>query len=118
MDIFTLIIGFIIFITVWSGVKIVPQQNAWVVERMGKYNSTLVPGLNFLIPFIDKVAYRHSLKENAIDIPSQSAITKDNVTLSIDGVLYLKNYRSQTSILRCRGCPLRNFAVGPDYDAI
>lgn len=90
MDIFTLIIGFIIFITVWSGVKIVPQQNAWVVERMGKYNSTLVPGLNFLIPFIDKVAYRHSLKENAIDIPSQSAITKDNVTLSIDGVLYLK----------------------------
>jgi regulator of protease activity HflC (stomatin/prohibitin superfamily) len=90
MDIFTLIIGFIIFLTVWSGVKIVPQQNAWVVERMGKYNSTLVPGLNFLIPLIDKVAYRHSLKENAIDIPSQSAITKDNVTLSIDGVLYLK----------------------------
>jgi regulator of protease activity HflC (stomatin/prohibitin superfamily) len=90
MDIFTLIIGFIIFITLWSGIKIVPQQNAWVVERLGKYNSTLEPGLNFLIPFVDKVAYRHSLKENAIDIPSQSAITKDNVTLSIDGVLYLK----------------------------
>jgi regulator of protease activity HflC (stomatin/prohibitin superfamily) len=90
MDVFTLIIGFIIFITLWSGIKIVPQQNAWVVERMGKYNATLDPGLNFLIPFVDKVAYRHSLKENAIDIPSQSAITKDNVTLSIDGVLYLK----------------------------
>jgi len=90
MDLFSLIIAFIVFITVWNGIKIVPQQNAWVVERMGRYNSTLVPGLNFLIPFIDKVAYRHSLKENAIDIPSQSAITKDNVTLAIDGVLYLK----------------------------
>ena len=90
MEILLIVFGFIIFISVWSGVKVVPQQNAWIVERLGKYNSTLEPGLNFLIPFIDKVAYRHSLKENAIDIPSQSAITKDNVTLSIDGVLYLK----------------------------
>ncbi len=90
MEILYLIVGFVIFITVWSGIKVVPQQNAWIVERLGKYNSTLEPGLNFLIPFIDNVAYRHSLKENAIDIPSQSAITKDNVTLSIDGVLYLK----------------------------
>lgn len=90
MDILYLVGGFIAFITVWNGIKIVPQQNAWIVERLGRYISTLEPGLNFLIPFIDKVAYRHSLKENAIDIPSQSAITRDNVTLTIDGVLYLK----------------------------
>ena len=87
---FLIVIGVIIAITVWSGIKIVPQQNAWVVERLGRFQSTLEPGLNFLIPFIDKVAYRHSLKENAIDIPSQTAITKDNVTLGIDGILYLK----------------------------
>lgn len=87
---FLIVIGVIIAITVWSGIKIVPQQSAWVVERLGRFHSTLEPGLNFLIPFIDKVAYRHTLKENAIDIPSQTAITKDNVTLGIDGILYLK----------------------------
>uniref|UniRef100_T1IWT4 Band 7 domain-containing protein n=1 Tax=Strigamia maritima TaxID=126957 RepID=T1IWT4_STRMM len=71
-------------------VLFVPQQEAWVVERMGKYSSILQPGLNFLIPFIDKVKYVQSLKEIAIDIPQQSAITLDNVNLNIDGVLYLR----------------------------
>lgn len=68
----------------------VPQQEAWVVERMGKFNRILQPGLNFLIPIVDKVKYVQSLKELAIDIPKQSAITLDNVTLNIDGVLYLR----------------------------
>lgn len=72
------------------GVMFVPQQEAWVVERMGKFNKILSPGLNFLIPIIDKVKYLQSLKEIVIDIPEQSAITKDNVTLRLDGVLYLK----------------------------
>ncbi len=72
------------------GVMFVPQQEAWVVERMGKFNKILQPGLNFLIPVIDKVKYLQSLKEIVIDIPEQSAITKDNVGLRIDGVLYLK----------------------------
>lgn len=72
------------------GVMFVPQQEAWVVERMGKYHTILDPGLNFLIPLIDKVKYVQSLKEIAIDIPQQSAITKDNVAINIDGVLYLK----------------------------
>jgi len=72
------------------GVMFVPQQEAWVVERMGKFNKILNPGLNFLIPIIDKVRYLQSLKEIVIDIPEQSAITKDNVTLRLDGVLYLK----------------------------
>lgn len=68
----------------------VPQQEAWVIERMGKFNRILEPGLNFLIPIVDKIKYVQSLKEIAIDIPSQSAITIDNVTLNIDGVLYLR----------------------------
>lgn len=72
------------------GVMFVPQQEAWVVERMGKYHKILEPGINFLIPIIDKVKYLQSLKEIVIDIPEQSAITKDNVGLRLDGVLYLK----------------------------
>ena len=72
------------------GVMFVPQQEAWVVERMGKYNKILEPGLNFLIPILDKVKYVQSLKEIAIDIPQQSAISMDNVAINIDGVLYLR----------------------------
>lgn len=68
----------------------VPQQEAWVVERMGKFYQICEPGLNFLIPVIDRVKYVQSLKEIAIDIPKQSAVTSDNVTLAIDGVLYLR----------------------------
>lgn len=68
----------------------VPQQEAWVVERMGKFHRILEPGLNVLLPVIDRVKYVQSLKEIAIDVPKQSAITSDNVTLSIDGVLYLR----------------------------
>jgi len=71
-------------------VMFVPQQEAWIVERMGKFNRILDPGVNVLIPIVDKVKYVQSLKEIAIDIPSQSAITIDNVTLNIDGVLYLR----------------------------
>jgi len=87
---FTLAIAFIAFLMVWNGIKLVPQQSAWVVERLGRFNQTMLAGLHFIIPFVDKVAYRHSLKENAVDIPSQTAITRDNVTLIIDGILYLK----------------------------
>lgn len=68
----------------------VPQQEAWVVERMGKFHRILEPGLNVLLPVVDSVKYVQSLKEMAIDIPKQSAITADNVTLNIDGVLYLR----------------------------
>lgn len=68
----------------------VPQQESWIVERMGKFNRILDPGLNVLIPFVDRVKYVQSLKEIAIDVPKQSAITVDNVTLGIDGVLYLR----------------------------
>lgn len=71
-------------------IKFVPQNRAYVVERFGKYNTTMVAGLNFLVPFIDKVGYDRSLKEQAVDVPSQAAITRDNISLVVDGVLYLK----------------------------
>lgn len=71
-------------------IKVVPQQNAWVVERLGKYHASLSPGLNFLVPFIDRVAYKHSLKEIPLDVPSQVCITKDNTQLQVDGILYFQ----------------------------
>jgi regulator of protease activity HflC (stomatin/prohibitin superfamily) len=73
-----------------TSIKFVPQNRAFVVERFGKYNKTMVAGLNLLVPFIDKVSYDQSLKEHAFDVPSQAAITKDNISLVVDGVLYLK----------------------------
>ena len=74
----------------YRGIKVVPQQSAWVVERLGKYHSTLSPGLNFIIPFIDRVAYRHSLKEIPLDTPAQVCITRDNTQLSVDGVIFFQ----------------------------
>jgi len=73
-----------------TALKVVPQQSAWVLERLGKYHGTLQPGLNLVIPFIDRVAYKHSLKEVPLDTPSQVCITKDNTQLQVDGVLYFQ----------------------------
>jgi regulator of protease activity HflC (stomatin/prohibitin superfamily) len=73
-----------------KSVRQVPQQNAWVVERLGKYHRTLSPGLNFITPFIDRVSYRHSLKEIPLDVPSQICITRDNTQLQVDGILYFQ----------------------------
>jgi len=72
------------------GVRVVPQQSAYVVERFGKFHKVLSPGINFLIPIADKISYVHSLKEQAMTVPNQQAITKDNVSLTIDGVLYVR----------------------------
>ncbi len=72
------------------GVRIVPQNEAYIIERLGRYHCVIEAGLNIIIPLMDKVSYRHSLKEFSIDVLSQQAITKDNVALSIDGVLYLR----------------------------
>ena len=87
-------IAFVIFVIaaifVVRSVKVVPQQTAWVVERLGKYHGSLAPGLNFLVPFIDKVAYKHSLKEIPLDVPEQVCITRDNTQLKVDGILYFQ----------------------------
>ncbi len=83
-----LVLAVIAAIFIFQTFKIVPQQNAWVVERLGKYDRTLTPGLKFVVPFIEKVAYKHSLKEVPLDVPSQVCITRDNTQLQVDGIIY------------------------------
>ena len=85
-----IILAVIAIIFIARSLKIVPQQNAWVVERLGKYDRTLTPGLSLLVPFVDRVAYKHSLKEVPLDVPSQVCITKDNTQLQVDGILYFQ----------------------------
>ena len=85
-----LIIVIIAALFIKLAIKVVPQQNAWVIERLGKYHGTLAPGLNFIMPFLDRVAYRHGLKEIPMDVPSQVCITRDNTQLQVDGILYFQ----------------------------
>jgi regulator of protease activity HflC (stomatin/prohibitin superfamily) len=79
-----------IVVFIIEGVRVVPQQNAWVVERLGKFHESLQPGLNLIVPFVDRVAYRHSLKEVPLDVPEQVCITKDNTQLAVDGIIYFQ----------------------------
>ena len=90
MEAIALVILIVAAIFIVRSIKVVPQQNAWVVERLGKYHATLTPGLNFLVPFVDRLAYRHSLKEIPLDVPSQVCITRDNTQLTVDGILYFQ----------------------------
>ncbi|MEY5101168.1 MAG: hypothetical protein RJA36_3887 [Pseudomonadota bacterium] len=85
-----LILFAIAVIFIVKSIKIVPQQHAWVKERLGRYAGTLAPGLNFVLPFIDQITYKHSLKEIPLDVPSQICITKDNTQLQVDGILYFQ----------------------------
>src|SRR6476659_151450 len=85
-----LILFVVLVVTVVRSINVVPQQHAWVVERLGRYNATLTPGLSFLIPFVDKVAYKHILKEIPMDVPGQVCITRDNTQLQVDGILYFQ----------------------------
>jgi regulator of protease activity HflC (stomatin/prohibitin superfamily) len=77
-------------IVVIKAIRVVPQQHAWVVERLGRFYAVLQPGLNFVIPFVDRVAYRHDLREIPLDVPSQICITRDNTQLQVDGILYFQ----------------------------
>ena len=80
----------ILVLLIATGLKAVPQQEVWLVERLGKYDRSLAPGLNFIVPFMERVAYKHTLKETVLDVVEQGAITKDNVTVLFNGVLYLR----------------------------
>jgi regulator of protease activity HflC (stomatin/prohibitin superfamily) len=86
----TLLLALFILYVFAKTAVVVPQQSAYVVERLGKYSATLDAGFHILLPFIDNIRYKHSLKETAIDIPEQVCITRDNVQVSVDGILYLK----------------------------
>src|SRR5512147_1711289 len=83
------IIAFVV-IVILRCIRIVPQQSAYVVERLGKYHKTLNAGMTIIIPFFDYVAYKHTLKEQALDIPEQVCITKDNVQVGVDGVIFIQ----------------------------
>ena len=85
----TFVVAMIVVILI-EGVRIVPQQNAWVIEYLGKYQKVLEPGLNLINPFFAKVAYKHSLKEIPLDVPEQICITKDNTQLTVDGIIYFQ----------------------------
>ncbi len=82
-----ILLGIIVLL---SMIKIIPQRSAFIVERLGKYRGTLVAGFNVLIPFVDRIRYRHTLKEQAIDVASQICITRDNIAVEVDGILYLQ----------------------------
>ncbi|MFS2002889.1 SPFH domain-containing protein [Duganella sp. CT11-25] len=86
----TFVIFILALVFVFKTINVVPQQHAWVVERLGKYHATLGPGLNIVIPFVDRIAYKHVLKEIPLDVPPQVCITKDNTQLQVDGILYFQ----------------------------
>ena len=92
-------------------VKVVPQQQSWVVERLGKYYASLTPGLNFVVPFVDKVIQKHSLKEIPLDVPSQICITRDNTQLQVDGILYFQVTDPRLASYGSYNLPARNGAV-------
>ena len=87
---FVIVLFAAVVIFIIKSVKVVPQQHAYIVERLGRYHATLTPGLNILIPFVDRLAYKHSLKEVPLDVPSQICITRDNTQLKVDGILYFQ----------------------------
>ncbi|GAB7523833.1 SPFH domain-containing protein [Paraburkholderia sp. 2C] len=88
--IFAVVLLIIVIVLVGQTIKIVPQQHAWIVERLGRYHATLTPGATLVVPFVDRIAYKHVLKEIPLDVPSQVCITRDNTQLQVDGVLYFQ----------------------------
>src|SRR3972149_438746 len=90
MEYFLIGVAIVVVIFIAKSVVIVPQQNAYLIERLGKYHATFFAGIGFPVPFLDRIAYKHTLKEIAIDIPEQVCITRDNVQVGVDGVLFVQ----------------------------
>jgi regulator of protease activity HflC (stomatin/prohibitin superfamily) len=90
MELFYVVVAVLAILIIIRGVRIVPQQSAHIVQRLGKFRAALQPGINYVIPFFDKVAYKHTLKEKAFDIPEQVCITRDNVQVTVDGVIFIQ----------------------------
>lgn len=103
-----IILGLLVIYVIFSIVKIVPTQSAYIVERLGKYTKTLQAGFNVMVPFIDRVAYKQSLKERAVDVPPQTCITKDNISVAIDGILF---YRIVDPVKASYGIDDHSFAI-------
>src|SRR5512140_1741324 len=86
----SLVVFLVVLITIAQAIRVVPQQRAYIVERVGRFHAVLGPGLNFVIPFVDRIAYKHDLREIPLDVPPQICITKDNTQLQVDGILYFQ----------------------------
>ena len=95
-----ILVALLLLFILYKTAVVVPQQSAFVVERLGRYHATLNAGFHILVPFVDVIRYRHSLKEQAIDIPAQVCITRDNVQVGVDGILYLKVLEPRARVLR------------------
>lgn len=95
MEVFLIVLALLAVVIIVKGVCIIPQQSAYVVERLGKFNRTLHAGITYIIPFVDRIAYRHTLKEQAMDIPEQICITRDNVQVGVDGVIFIQVFDPQ-----------------------
>jgi regulator of protease activity HflC (stomatin/prohibitin superfamily) len=95
MNLFFLVLAGLAVLIVVTGVRVVPQQSAYVIERLGKFHVAIQAGVSYIIPFIDRVAYKHTLKEQTIDIPEQVCITRDNVQVGVDGVIFVQVFDPQ-----------------------
>jgi len=89
-SVFAFLLFVVVLIVIIQAIRVVPQQRAWVVERWGKFHAVLEPGLNFVVPFVDRIAYRHDLREIPLDVPPQVCITRDNTQLQVDGIIYFQ----------------------------
>ena len=95
MEIVLIVLALLAVIIIVKGVCIIPQQSAYVIERLGKFHRVLHAGISYIIPFVDRMAYRHTLKEQAMDIPEQICITRDNVQVGVDGVIFIQVFDPQ-----------------------
>ena len=86
----TFVVFVVVLIAIVKTIRVVPQQHAWVLERLGRFHGTLQPGLNFVFPLVDRVAFKHDLRETPLDVPPQVCITKDNTQLQVDGIIYFQ----------------------------
>ncbi len=110
-----ILLAIIVLVVLAKTAIVVPQQSAYVVERLGRYSGTLGAGFHILVPFFDVIRYKHSLKENAVDIPAQVCITRDNVQVQVDGVLYLKVLNPERASYGISGLYVRHLSVGADH---
>jgi len=108
----SLILLLLALVFVFKTVNVVPQQHAWVVERLGKFHAVLGPGLNIVVPFVDRIAYKHVLKEIPLDVPPQVCITRDNTQLQVDGYSVFSDYRCDACFVWLVELYCRHYAVG------
>src|SRR3954451_8453113 len=93
--IFIVVLALLVLATIAAGVKTVPQGTQWTVERFGRYRTTLMPGLNLIIPYIDRIGHKMNVQETVLEIPSQTVITRDNATVTVDGVVFYQVLEAQ-----------------------